>query len=411
MIRPKTRPSLIAATALLALASCDAGPRAPATAILTLGSLRAGFAAGPTEPLGVGLSRIFSGGFTPGYFLASANEIKIASAFTDGQPSAYTTTDIWVNFPEVWAQPLYIFISPGGAAAPEANRLPLPWVVSVGTASAFWSPYFRVFYVEVPPDTAPTTFHTVRAVLDSHQPMHAGSTRLLTVLPEAAQGEMKLEDPAQVLLPTLRAPGKIGVPVARPIWVDGKAAQQTGLDFGPDRFETGPHQEIVEAPLFFFFVQDATGAWVPVPTIPRVGGTGPPYANRPPVAPGNRPLFGSFWRLWAVHLPATARVFVPRALRTEWETRNWKAAAVLPIAEHAAALDGLPGIDAYAFRVLRDETCLATAATLEQLATCPWLDSQAALERHVPAGLLPSEVLVTCPYVALGDQAVPRPLP
>lgn len=401
----------LSAAALLALTACDAGPHAPATSILTLSSLRAGFAAMPTEPLGAGQSQIFSGGFTPAYFLASANEIKIAAAFTEGQPSAYTTTDIWVNFPEVWAQPLYIFISPGGAAAPEANRLPLPWIVSLGTGSAFWSPYFRVFYVEVPPDTAVTTFHTVRDVLDSHLPVHPGGTRLMTLLPEAAQGEMNLEDPAHVLLPTLRAPGKIGQPVARPVWVDGKGAQQTGLDFGPDRFETGPHQEIVEAPLFFFFAQDGAGAWLPLTTIPRVGGTGPTYSNRPPVAPGNRPLFGSFWRLWAARLPSTARVFVPRALRTEWETRNWKAAAVLPIAEHAAALDALPGIEFYAFRVLLDDSCLATAATIEQLATCPWLDSQAALERHVPAGLVPSEVLVTCPYVAIGDQAVPRPLP
>jgi len=94
----------------LAAVGCDAGPKAPAVALLTLGSLREGFAAAPTQPLGVGLSQVFRGGFPPSYFLASPNQIRIASAFTQGQPTAYTTTDIWVNFPTVWAQPLYIFI-------------------------------------------------------------------------------------------------------------------------------------------------------------------------------------------------------------------------------------------------------------------------------------------------------------
>jgi hypothetical protein len=408
---PRRSHSVAAILALMlsAIAGCDAGPRPPATALLTLASLRAGFQAAPDNPLGVGLSSVFGGGFAPGYFLASKDEIKIASAFTDGQPSAYTTTDIWVNFPEVWAQPLYVFISTGGAAAPAEHQLDLPWIVSVGTGSAFWSPYFRVSYVEVPPDTSATRFRTVRDVLDSQLPVHPGPTRLLSLLPDAAMG---MEDPAHVLLPSLRAPGKIGLPVARQVWVDGLTDQQTGLDFGSDRFETDADQAIVEAPLFFFFIQDAGGAWVPLTTIPRVGGTGPPYANRPPVAPGNRPLFGSFWRLWAARLPASARIFVPQARQTEWDARNWNtAAAVLPVAQHVAALDQVAGIDAYAFRVLLDDDCLATATTLQQLAQCPWLDSQAALERQIPAGLVPSEILVTCPYVAIADQPVPRPLP
>jgi hypothetical protein len=400
------RVALLLAVALAG--ACDAGPRAPSAAILTLGSLRAGFTAAPETPLGAGLSQVFSAGFAPGYFLAGQNEIKIASAFTEGQPSAYTTTDIWVNYPEVWAQPLYQFISTGGAGAPADHLLPLPWIVSVGTGSGFWSPYFRVFYVEVPPGTEDTAFRTVRAVLDSHLPIHPGPTRLMTLLPDPAMG---MEDPSHVLLPSLRAPGKIGLPVARTVWVDGVTDQKIGLDFGADRFETDADQAVVEAPLFFFFSQDASGAWVPLTAIPRVGGTGPLHAGRPAIAPGNLPYFGSFWRLWAARLPASARVFVPRARRAEWQARAWNPSATLPIAEPAAALEGVDGVDSYAFRVLLDDACLGTATTLAQLAACPWLDSQAALERHVPAGLIPSEVLVTCPYVAIGDAAVPRPLP
>ena len=403
------RAALLLFALSLGAAACDAGPHPAAAALLTLGSLRAGYESAPADPLGVGLSSAFGGGFAPSYFLASKDQIRIASAFTEGQPSAYTTTDIWVNFPEVWAQPLYVFITSGGAAAPEQHQLPLPWVMSVGTASGFWSPFFRIFYVEVPAGTAPDAFRTVRAVLDSKLPLHAGPTRLVSLLPDPA---MTMEDPAQIQLPTLRGPGKVGLPVQRPVWVDGVTDPQVGLDFGSDRFEIGAHQEIVEAPLYFFFAQDAAGTWVPLTSVPRVGGTGPAYAARPALAPGNRPLFGAFWRLWGARLPAQARIFVPRARRAEWEARNGTQLPSLPVAEPPVGLDYPPtALDAYAFRVLLDETCLGTAASLEQLARCPWLDSQAALERHIPAGLFPSEVLVSCPYVALGDQAVPRPTP
>ena len=74
-------------------------------------------------------------------------------------------------------------------------------------------------------------------------------------------------------------------------------------------------------------------------------------------------------------------------------------------AEAAAALDH------HAYKVLLDVTCLANKAsiTVDELARCPWLDSQEALERHLPAALLPSEILVACPYLSYGGAAVPTP--
>jgi hypothetical protein len=398
---------LAAASAVGGLAACEAPTPRPPVALVTLADLRAGLVAAPSEALGAGLSKVFPAGFPPSYFLASPSEIRIAPAFTEAQASAYISTDIWVNFPEIWAQPLYVFIAAGGAREPAAHQLPLPWVMSVGPGSAFWSPYFRVFYVEVPPDTAPTQYRTVRAILNAKLPLHEGPTRLVTFLPDPAMGP---EDPSHILLPALREPGKIGLPARREVWVDGKSELQTGLDFGTDRFELGPGQVPVEQPLFFFFAEDSTGAWVPLTPIPRVGGTGPLFANQPPRAPGNRPIFGSYWRLYAVHLPSSARLFVPRPRRTEWQERSWRAPS-LPVTEHPAALDVLPGIDAYAFRVLLNDACLGGAAALTDLAACPWLDSQAALERHLPSALYPSEITVTCPYVAHAGEAVPPPGP
>ncbi len=390
----------------LAGVACEAGAPAPGAALLTLGGLRTAFLRSPTEPVAAGLSRVFSAGFPPAYFLASKDEIRIAPAFTEGLPSAYITTDIWVNFPKIWAQPLYVFVAPGNPRDPEANLLPLPWIAGVGSASAFWSPYFRITYVEVPRDTPPDRFATVRDVLAARLPMHPGPTRLVTLLPDAA---MAPEDPGRSLLPTLQ--GRIGLPVRRQVIVEGKPAPQAALDFGSDRFVIEAGDVIAEEPLFFFFGRNDAGQSVPLTPVPRVGGTGPIGAGREPVAPGNRPRFGSLWRLWAVHLPASARIFVPRPRRAEWEARSWGAQPNLAIAESSAALDALPGIDSFAFRVLLDEGCLANAATTAALDACPWLDSQERLERHLSHALESSEILVACPFVAYAGAPVPPPSP
>ena len=148
---------------------------------------------------------------------------------------------------------------------------------------------------------------------------------------------------------------------------------------------------------------------MPLTTVPRVGGTGPLFAGRPPLAPNNRPLYGSMWRLWAVHLPASARVFVPAARRPEWEARNGGPGRGPPTTEPPAGAVLTPAnLDAHAFKVLLDETCLARPGlSAAELADCPWLDSQEALERHLPQELYPSEILVACPYLSHAGAAVP----
>jgi hypothetical protein len=404
----------VALTLLLGLLPACEAPAGTNSAVLSLSAFREGFVSNRNQPLAAGLSTSFRAGFPPSYFLSSADAIRIAPAFTETFPTAYVSTDVWVNFDRVWVQPLYIFVSAWDPVRPMNHALDLPWVVAVGPASGFASPYYRVTYVEVPAATAENRFRTVRDILDAGVPQHPGGTRLVSLVPTP---EMAPEDSARVLLPTLRTPDRLGLPVQRRLWIPGKRNPQsrTGLDFGPDRFQiderAGDDKDtVVEQPLFFFFGHDARGLPTPMTSVPRVGGTGPVFSRRPPLAPGNRPIYGSLWRLWSAQLPPSARLFVPRSRHAEWETRNWTGAPSPPVGELSPALDdGMPNaaLDAFAYKVVLDGACLSTADELSDLTACPWLDSQAALERHLPAALSPSEVLVTCPYVAYAGQAVP----
>ncbi|HEY0715487.1 MAG TPA: hypothetical protein VGF45_22590, partial [Polyangia bacterium] len=332
--RPALR--IAALTVLGVFAGCEA-PAGDATALLSLSTFREAFLRDRHQPLAAGLSTAFNAGFPPSYFLSSEDAIRIAPAFTETHPTAYISTDVWVNFDRVWAQPLYVFVSAWDPVRPMTHLLDLPWVVTVGPASGFFSPYFQVTYVEVPATTPEDRFRTVRDILDAGLPLHPGGTRLVSLLPNAA---MTPEDPARVLLPTLRSPDRLGLPVQRRLWVPGKrrALPRVGLDFGADRFQLDETAAVIEQPLFFFFGHDQAGRPVPMTSLPRVGGTGPLFARRPPLAPGNRPFYGSLWRLWRAQLPHSARLFVPRARLAEWETRNWTGAPTPPIGELAPLL-------------------------------------------------------------------------
>jgi hypothetical protein len=399
------------AIAAAVLSACGGPPSdRPPVAVVTLSTLQAAYQADTDQPFGVGLSRVFSGGFPPSYFLASPNQIRVAPAYTQGQQTAYMTTDLWVNFPLIWVQPLYIFVSAWNAEEPSAHVLDLPWVFTVGPDSAFWSPYHRVTYVQVPADTPPDRYRTVRSILRDQLPLFPGPTRLATLAPSADMGP---EEPSRFLLPKLRQPDRIGRPRPRRGWLDRDGREVFALDFGESRFQYNERDEVIEQPLFFFFGLDEAGQWAPYTTIPRVGGTGPLFSRRPAVAPGNRPLFGSLWRLYAVHLPPTARVFVPRERRPEWEARNGGPGLGPPVVEAPpGAVVTTAELDEHAFKVLLDETCLARPAlTAADLATCPWLDSQEAIEGHLGNVLYPSEILVACPYLSFGGTAVPSSPP
>ena len=314
------------------------------------------------------------------------------------------TTDVWVNFPVIWVQPLYMFVSAWNAEAPVAHLLDLPWVFTVGPESPFWSPFHRVTYVRSRPTPRPTGTARCGRILDARRPF----TPVPPAWSPCCRSRHGARGDARFLLPKLRPPDRIGRPQLRSGWLDRDGSEVFALDFGASRFEYNERDEVIEQPLFFFFGRDAAGQWSPYTTIPRVGGTGPLFAGRAPLAPGNRPMYGSLWRLHAAHLPPGARVFVPRDRRAEWETRNGGPGLGPPTVEPPAGLVATAAeLDEHAFKVLLDETCLPAALAAADLARCPWLDSQAAIERHLGRVLYPSEILVACPYLSFGGTAVP----
>ncbi len=275
--------------------------------------MQASYLADPQAPIGAGLSSVFTAGFPASYFLSAPDRIRFSPVYTDGQQMAYMTTDVWVNFREIWLQPLYVFVSawnerpprpPGGRTSPgwprSATRAPSG--VRSGASTTSWSPRTRRATASAPLTTC----------CSSGLPVFPGQARLLTLQPP---GGIAPEDPSTVLLPELRAPGKVGGVREQAVWVEGESQERLAMDFGENRFEWNERYEILEQPLFFFFTRATDGQWLPLTSVPRVGGTGPLFERRPAIAPNNRPRFGSNWRLWSVRLPPTARLFVPPRAR------------------------------------------------------------------------------------------------
>src|SRR5205085_8845979 len=80
--------------------------------------------------------------------------LNVYPAFSEGQPAAYTTTEVWQHFPAVWLQPLYIAITGFVDGAPKFLPAAAP-IFGVGTRTRFYSPYWQIYYVTVPADLRP----------------------------------------------------------------------------------------------------------------------------------------------------------------------------------------------------------------------------------------------------------------
>ena len=113
---------MLGLAALAAAGGLRGAGRPTSRRLLTLSDLRAAYQADPNRPLGAGLSSVFTGGFPASYFLSTADRIRVAPAYTEGQQTAYMTTDVWVNFPVIWLQPLYVFVSAWDDKAPAPER-------------------------------------------------------------------------------------------------------------------------------------------------------------------------------------------------------------------------------------------------------------------------------------------------
>jgi hypothetical protein len=371
---------------LLAAAACAAPPAPDPWTLQTIDAL----AAPNLVPAGGDLTLLRSPypavGSGTGRQQATQRGLTVFPAFSEGKPAAYMTTELWRNFDEVWAQPLYV----------DLTRQDSP-IFGVDSTSRFYSPYWQVFLYSHPAGVP--EFRDARDVLDSKVALSPNSgkycaiTRDSTLLAAIQQGDASPVRPLN------------GDPVTAPRNGHAYAAgnEVSFIDLGnAQRFVFDPVTLVVEeTPLYAFALPDANGFPAEV-DLPRVGGTGPPHHARCDGKGnctgliGGIPEFGALWRVYDVLLPATADVYVPANLpELQAKVRAMGFTAPPP----ASSL----GND-FVLRVAVDgKTCLAADPS-----TCTWLDSQNQIESQIVEWrVTKTGTLVSCPLVEFNGKPVP----
>ena len=404
--------ALAAAIALAAAPGCEgAGPVGGRAGVWTAFDFQAALEGGTT--IATGVSPSFPAGWPAAFFVRKStagdpeitDEVVARLAFVEGKPAAYLTTEVWTNYRALWVQPMYILVTRWNEGNPTSAWLDgARWILPVGEDSLFYSPFWQVTYVVVPEGTPPERYRSSTQLFADRLPMHRGPGRLVALVPDGTGAEGAATSLA----------GRLGHPVGAPgrswAWVDGVDQPKRVLDFGERRFEWNDRLEVEATPLFVFTTRQTDGAWLPA-GLPNVGGTGPLFARRPPLAPGGRPAFGSLWRLHTVRLPAgneDVGVFLPSNAR--WQGLSQELApAIRGVAIPEVTWEFANPADArkHLLKVaLNARTCFRDEASLAQ---CRWLDSQSAIEETLPAAIATSEVLVTCPLVTHDGEALAPP--
>lgn len=413
-------PRLLAPLLTLTLASAACGGSAPAPnrlwsmADLQLESKRADCA----NPAGLACN----------YFVRTASDhdyLVLKLAFAEGQPMAYMTTDFWANYDRIWLQPMYFLVTKWDQEAPLANRLkeadgsmiPAGPIFSVGPGSVFYSPFWSVFYVEVPAGTTPGTYTSARQLFEGGLVMHQGANRFASIGPESVHLPSKDEirgiyeqrqpdqpdDNLTVTVGDYLAPLTAPMPgeteqldrvlkssIAASGWLDG--APVAYVDFGTDNFVADAAQVVQDVPLFVFTHRKSDGT-VGLLGAPNVGGVGEPFSGAAGhVSPEGRPQFGGLWRLWFVNLP--------------------QAAEMLDKIGATGAADGVvPDVlkDRLTRVALNADHCFPLLRTSNgAMDTCTWLDSQKALEDNfAPSAFARTGLQPACPFVVFKKLAVP----
>jgi hypothetical protein len=397
-------------------AGCDLPPSPSRPHLYTMADLEALAAGGDPKATfaeGAGVP----GGLRIGDYVtkqADGYHLTLRSTWTEEYRSAYVTGEVWTGFDEVWVQPVYVGIT--GFDANGAPKLLMdenkPWspIFSVGPDSAFYSPFWRVMYFQVPEGTDPESFATARKVVDSGLPLIPGPAHTMSLVP------------GDVVVPPEVTPGAATQQVGGPRAVASGYLDQHDiefLDFGKNNFSYDDDLVVEPTPLFMLLTRDADGNLQPM-NVPTVAGTGPLYANRPAnITSGLVPHYGAFWRLYTVEVPAGASIFapdnVPRPAGADYPPSRVATS-------YGADITGGDPDDLSQFlgRVAlnganADGTadCFSEYANLSKIENpnatnpCEWLDSQPALERTVPPSwITKTDVLVTCPFVSYRDYPV-----
>lgn len=334
---------------------------------------------------------------------AAGLTLNVAGAFSEGLPAAYVAAEQWFNVPRVWVQPMYVVgTDVNGAFTPLPGQLP---IFSVGPDSGFYSPFWQVFFVTAPAGTAPNTYRSSAQVFNDGLPMTEGPGRLCVLAPDGVDitgyvrggsGMPDVPPPHPFSWQTLPAVGRVARAEG---WVDGRPAAVKVLAFGDHKFRWDDNLVVEETALFLMKRKTAQGT---VATgLPAVGGTGPLFSGVPPRFVGERPTFGSLWRMADVFLPDSAGALVPdmgAPAATRLAELGLKP-RVLP-----AALANDPDPASLYFRPILDVACLEGPDPRQG---CVFLDRQSTIERHLPNSVASRDVLVTCPLVSYAARPVP----
>jgi hypothetical protein len=377
---------------LLLASACGGGPdpKTPPSRIWTMADLQASFRSDPIcdNPAGLPCS----------YFVAAGMDghdvLQLKPCFAEGEAAAYITTDFWSDWNPILLEPMYFLVTKWDQNLPAANRLktaddlPAGPIFSVGPGSAFYSPYWQVFYVEAPPGTVAGQYTSARQLFDDKLIMHAGPNRFASIGP----ADLYLPSEADISGTIARYLDNHDLDLPKVVassqrltgWIDG--APVSYVDFGPDNFSANADRVVEDVPLFLFQRRESDGS-VKLLGAPNVGGVAPLFSRLPgQVSQSNRPHFGALWRLHFVTVPPSAAIFLPKT-------------------QTDLGLDPAT-TDRLLLRVaLNADACFASAAALP---TCVWLDSQAAIEDNIgPRGIDRTTLEPACPFVAWHNAPVP----
>jgi len=386
------RPSLraLASAVLLTLGACSQAPAPPAARIWTLFDVQSLYAAGAPTAKTIANDAGLPGGIEIDHILDATSALFQRPAFADHYGVTYATTEVWAHYPQVWVQPMYVPVTGWVDGVPK----PLlgtdgKWhpVFSVGPGSGFYSPFWQAFYFTVPPETTSATYTTAKQILDAGFPLVPGEGWTMPLVPGV---------PAEVSAPP-------AVPAGTGWW---NGAKISFFNFGQRLFNWDPLTNVVEeTPLFVIVTRDAAGNLV-APFLPTVGGTGPLGTHAGLAAEvGGQPIYASYWRLYTVEIPPTAKVFTDDALQTNLFDAG--------LADLGLPLD--PADVAYyptlVGRVVLNPGCAYIDPAARGPGACLYLDSQAALEDNIdPGRIQPTDVTVTCPFLTYQDTKSVAPI-
>jgi len=334
-----------------------------------------------SPPTNVAMGTTFPDGRPASDFLVmgdGVDTLKVVPAFSEGQPAAYVTTEIFIDYTEIWVEPGFVQVTDPAAADPYlryANGTRAPVLFDVGPTSTFYSPFWKIDLAVVGMLADVDQFRSTRALREAGIPTvaiepHACPLRPIDVpVLGAAPGQVAVE-------PTWQTP--LAAIPAVDAWVDGH--RYGAFDFGAGIFSLEDYAEGTKVEPVPFFLFYAPGGAAPLAGALEVAGIEPLDKS------GDAPHSGALWQIYKATVPAGAGAF------------------------SSASFTGVPPADVdlkdYDGRVALDTSCFA-AATFPD--ACSWLDSQDKIVAALsPGSIEATEIMTTRPWVFYGKKPVKR---